>query len=207
MNVDFASVATIPLPDNAEAVIIRPGLRPFSDDEFAEYCAQYPELRIEMNSDGEMMIRLPVVSKGGRRNFNLTGQFFIWVQHDGSGVGFDSSTGFTLPNGAKRSPDLSWIKRERWKALSEEEKNDFAPICPDFVVELRSRSDRLRHLQEKMEEYMENGAKLGWLIDPRERRVHIYRVGAEVQVLEGPSEISGDPLLTGFVLKLDGILD
>lgn len=207
MNVDFASVATIPLPDNTEAVIIRPGLRPFSDDEFAEYCARYPELRIEMNSEGEMMIMLPVVSEGGKRNFTLTTRFGSWVEMDRTGVGFDSSTGFTLPNGAKRSPDVSWIRNERWDALSEEQRNDFAPICPDFVVELRSKSDRLRHLQEKMEEYIENGAKLGWLIDTRERKVHIYRVGAEVQVLDGPSEISGDPLLKGFVLKLDGILD
>jgi Uma2 family endonuclease len=207
MNVDFASVATIPLPDNTEAVIIRPGLRPFSDDEFAEYCAQYPELRIEMNSEGEMMIMLPVVSESGKRNFTLTTRFGSWVERDRTGVGFDSSTGFTLPNRAKRSPDVSWIRNERWDALSEEQRNGFAPICPDFVVELRSKSDRLRHLQEKMEEYIENGAELGWLIDPRERKVHIYRMGAEVHVLDAPSEISGDPLLRGFVLKLEGILD
>jgi Uma2 family endonuclease len=207
MNVDFASVATIPLPDNTEAVIIRPGLRPFSDDEFAEYCAQYPELRIEMNSEGEMMIMLPVVSESGKRNFTLTTRFGSWVEKDRTGVGFDSSTGFTLPNGAKRSPDVSWIRNERWDALSAEQRNDFAPICPDFVVELRSKSDRLRHLQEKMEEYIENGAGLGWLIDPSERKVHIYRIGAGVQVLDAPSEISGDPLLKDFVLKLDGILD
>ncbi len=207
MNVDFASVATIPLPENTQAVIIRPGLRPFSDDEFAEYCSQYPELRIEMNSEGEMMIMLPVVSEGGKRTFTLTTRFGSWVEKDRTGVGFDSSTGFTLPNGAKRSPDASWIRNERWEALSEEQRNDFAPICPDFVVELRSKSDRLKHLQEKMEEYIENGAKLGWLIDPRERKVHIYRMGAEVQVLDAPSEIPGDPLLKGFVLKLDGILD
>ena len=207
MNVEFASVATIPLPENTEAVIIRPGLRRFSDEEFAEFCARYPELRIEMNREGEMMIMLPVVSKGGKRNFNLTGRFAAWVEVDGSGIGFDSSTGFTLPNGAKRSPDVSWIRRERWDALSEEQTDQFAPICPDFVVELRSKSDRLRHLQEKMEEYMDNGAQLGWLIDPLERKVHVYQQDAEVRVLDNPAEISGDPPLKGFVLKLDGILD
>ena len=207
MNVDFASVAIIPLPENIEALIIRPGLRQFSDEEFAEFCSRYPELRVEMNSEGEMMIMLPVVSEGGKRNFTLTTRFGAWVAADGTGVGFDSSTGFTLPNGAKRSPDGSWIRRGRWDALSEEQRNEFARICPDFVVELRSKSDRLKTLQEKMEEYLSNGAQLGWLIDLLEKRVHIYRSGAAVQVLENPTEISGEPLLRGFVLKLEGILD
>lgn len=207
MNIDFASVATIPVPDDIEALIFRPGLHPLSDKQFAEFCAQYPELRIEMNREGEVMIMRPVVSTGGKRNFILTGCFGLWVDANGMGVGFDSSAGFTLQNGAKRSPDVSWIKRERWDALSEEQKDDFAPICPDFVVELRSKSDRLRHLQEKMEEYMENGAVLGWLIDPLEKKVHVYHAGSSIQVLDHPSEVSGDPLLTGFVLKLEGILD
>ena len=207
MNVNFASVATIPLPENIEAVIIRPGPdQRFSDEEFAQFCAQYPELRIEMSSEGEMVIMLPAVSERGKRNFQLTGRFFVWVEADGTGVGFDSSTGFALPNGAKRSPDVSWIRHERWDALSDEQKDEFAPICPDFVVELRSRSDRLATLQEKMEEYLANGAKLGWLIDPLEKKVLIYRPGAPVEVLDNPPEISGDPLLKGFVLKLDGIL-
>src|SRR5512138_1279576 len=149
MNVDFASVATIPLPEGTEAVILRPGpprLR-YTDEEFAEFCAQNPELRIEMNSEGEMIIMLPVVSEGGRRNFLLTARFGAWVETDGTGIGFDSSTGFTLPTGAKRSPDASWIQLARWNALSDDEKEEFAPICPDFVVELRSKSDRLKTLQ------------------------------------------------------------
>jgi Uma2 family endonuclease len=207
MNVDFASVATIPIPEDTEALILRPGLRPFSDKEFLDFCARYPDLRIEMNREGEMMIMLPVVSDGGRRNFNLTGRFFAWVETDGSGVGFDSSTGFTLPNGAKRAPDASWIRKDRWNALSEEQRNDFAPICPDFVVELRSKSDRVRTLQEKMEEYIENGAQLGWLIDPLEKRVHIYRRDISAEVLDDPASISGDSLLKGFVLDLKGIID
>ncbi len=208
MNVNFASVATIPLPENTEAVIIRPGPphERFSDEGFAQFCRQYPELRVEMTSQGDMIIMLPVVSESGKRNFKLTGRFFVWAEADGTGVGFDSSTGFTLPNGAKRSPDVSWIRQERWDALSDEQKQDFAPICPDFVVELRSRSDRLATLKEKMDEYLDNGARLGWLIDPIEKRVHIYRPGFPVEVLENPPEISGDPLLKGFVLRLDGIL-
>ncbi|MEJ7710017.1 MAG: Uma2 family endonuclease [Pyrinomonadaceae bacterium] len=117
------------------------------------------------------------------------------------GVGFDSSTGFTLPNGAKRSPDVSWMRREHWDALSDKQKNSFALVCPDFVVELRSKSDRLTTLQAKMEEYLANGAQLGWLIDPREKRVHIYRPDAPVEVLDNPSEISDAPLLKDFVLK------
>ena len=102
----------------------------------------------------------PVVSEGGKRNFLLSGRFAVWVEADGTGVGFDSSTGFTLPNGAKRSPDVSWIRRERWEALTEEERNEFAPICPDFIVELRSKSDRLSTVREKMTEYIDNGAQL-----------------------------------------------
>ncbi|HEY9232518.1 MAG TPA: Uma2 family endonuclease [Blastocatellia bacterium] len=205
----FAPVVTIGVPENIEALIIRaaPPRERFSDEEFAQFCAEYPDLRIEMSSEGEMIIMLPVVSEGGRRNFLLTGRFSAWVEADRTGVGFDSSAGFTLPNGAKRAPDVSWIRRERWDALSEAEKNEFAPICPDFVVELRSKSDRLATLQRKMEEYLANGASLGWLIDPLEKKVHIYRPGAPVDVLDQPSEIAGDPLLKGFVLKLDGIFN
>ena len=179
----------------------------FSDEEFAEYCAQNPELRIEMSSEGEMIIMPPVGAEGGRRNFLLTARFGAWVEADGTGVGFDSSTGFTLPNGAKRSPDASWIQLTRWNALSDDEKEEFAPICPDFVVELRSKSDRLKTLQDKMEEYLANGAQLGWLIDPLEKKVYIYRPNEAVKILDNPSEVSGEPLLNGFTLKLNGILD
>ncbi|HJQ25201.1 MAG TPA: Uma2 family endonuclease [Blastocatellia bacterium] len=204
----FAPVVTIGLSKNMEALIIRPAppRERFSDEEFAQFCAEYPDLRVEMNSEGEMIIMLPVVSEGGRKNFLLTGRCFAWVEADGTGVGFDSSAGFTLPNGAKRAPDVSWIRRERWDALSEAEKNEFAPICPDFVIELRSKSDRLATLQGKMAEYLANGASLGWLIDLLEKKVHIYRPGVPADVLDQPSEVSGDPLLKGFVLKLDGIL-
>lgn len=208
MNVDFASVATFPLPEDIEALVVWPGpqRQRFGDEEFARFCAENPELRVEMNSEGEMIIMLPVGSSGGKRNFTLNTRFGVWVEADGTGVGFDSSTGFTLPNGAKRSPDAAWVRRERWAALSPDEQNDFAPLCPDFVVELRSKSDRLKPLQEKMEEYLLNGAQLGWLIDPLEEKVHVYRPAAEVEVLDRPQHLSGEPLLKGFVLSLDGIL-
>jgi Uma2 family endonuclease len=208
MNIDFASLATIPVPENVEALIIRraPPRERYSDREFAELCAQFPELRIEMNSEGEVIIMPPVVSEGGKRNFLLSGRFAAWVEADDTGVGFDSSTGFTLPNGAKRSPDASWIRRDRWEALSVEEQNEFASICPDFVVELRSKSDRLSTLREKLAEYLDNGAQLGWLLDPLEQNVHIYRPHSPVEILHRPSEISGEPLLIGFRLKLQGIL-
>lgn len=193
----FDSLILLPTPDRSR----------LSDKEFERFCAKNRELRIEMTSEGEIIIMLPVVTEGGNRSFFLTGRFFVWVESDNTGVGFDSSTGFTLPNGAKRSPDVSWVRRERWEALTSEQKNSFAPVCPDFVVELRSGSDRLKTLQKKMEEYLANGAELGWLIDPKKKKVHIYQPNAPVQILDNPSEVSGKPLLTGFVLKLSGILD
>ena len=209
MQVDFASSITISLPENVEALVIRlgPPDERLSDEEFEELAARYPELRIEMSSEGEVIMMAPVATEGGNRNFTLTGRCAAWVEADNTGVGFDSSTGFTLPNGAKRSPDVSWMRRERWNALSDAQKNTFALICPDFVVELRSKSDRLITLQRKMEEYLANGAQLGWLIDPLEKKVHIYRPHAPTEILDNPPEISGDPLLKGLILKLDGILN
>lgn len=208
MQLDFASMTTISLPENTEALIIRlgPPEERLSDEEFEQLAARYPELRIEMTSEGEVIMLAPVATEDGNRNFTLTGRFGVWVEADNTGVGFDSSTGFTLPNGAKRSPDVSWMKRERWNALPDVQKNAFAFVCPDFVVELRSKSDRLTTLQRKIEEYVANGAQLGWLIDPLERKVHIYRPHASVEILDNPPQISGDPVLKGFILKLGGIL-
>jgi Uma2 family endonuclease len=186
---------------------VGPILPRITDEEFERICAQNPDLRIEMTSEGKMIIMLPVVMDGGNRNFKLTGRFAAWVEADGSGVGFDSSTGFTLPNGAKRSPDASWMRRERWEALTPQQRNEFGHLCPDFVIELRSKSDRLKTLQEKMEEYIENGAQLGWLIDPLQHKVYLYRPDAPVEILDHPLTLSGEPLLPGFVLNLDGIID
>lgn len=208
MNVIFADTL-VSLPEDVKTITVQSGPPDFrfTDDEFERYCAEHADLRIEMDSEGEMIIQLPVVTEGGGRNFHLTGRFHAWVESDNTGVGFDSSTGFTLPNGAKRSPDVSWMRRERWDALPAKQKSKFARICPDFVVELRSKFDRLKTLRNKMEEYMANGAQLGWLIDPIEKKVHIYRPGLPIEILDNPAQISGDPLLKGFVLKFEGVLD
>ena len=199
---------TVSMPEGIQTVVMMPEIEHarMTDAEFMDFCAQNPELRIEMTSKGELIVMSPVTGRGGNRNFFLTGRFFGWAENDNTGVGFDSSTCFTLPNGAKRSPDVSWIRRERWDALTPEEQDEFPPICPDFVVELRSKSDRLKMLEEKMEEYLLNGAQLGWLIDPLQKRVHIYRPGSPVEILNQPQEVSGEPLLKGFVLNLAGII-
>jgi Uma2 family endonuclease len=173
-----------------------------SDEQFLQLCRENPDLRIEMNVRGELVIMPPTGMKTGFRNSTLAFLLTGWSRQDGSGIAFDSSTMFTLPNGAKRSPDASWVKRELWDALTEKQQEGTGPLCPDFVVELRSPSDRLPVLQEKMLEYMNNGARLGWLIDPIEKRVHIYRLEQPVEMLDDPTMLSGDPVLPGFVLPV-----
>jgi len=196
-------------PPDANALVIRLGplQHKLTDDEFFEFCQRNRDLRIEMNKEGEMIIMMPTGSESGNRGFNFTVEFGIWAKADGTGVGFSSSTGFTLPNGAKRSPDLAWIRQERWEAIPKKQRKKFASICPDFVVELRSETDALEPLQAKMEEYIANGAELGWLIDPLEKKVHVYRPNAQVKVLNRPKTLSGEPLLKGLKLNLTGILD
>ncbi|MEG3439088.1 Uma2 family endonuclease [Pannus brasiliensis CCIBt3594] len=174
-------------------------------EQFYEFCQANRDLRIERASTGEVIIMPPAFSDTGNRNFNLAVQLGIWTERDGTGIGFDSSAGFTLPNGAIRSPDASWVKLERWNALTEGEKASFAPVCPDFVIELRSASDRLATLQDKMREYIANGVLLGWLIDCQNRRVYVYRLGRDVEILDDPESVSGDPDLPGFVLRMDKI--
>ena len=182
-------------------------LHPLTEDEYFEFCVSQRELRIEMTSEGQMIVMMPVGGEGSHRNLFLTGRFFTWSETDPTGIGFDATGGFRLPNKAKRSPDAAWVKRERWEALTTKERKKFPPLCPEFVVELRSETDRLPKLQDKMQEYIDNGAQLGWLIDPIEKRVHVYRPGQPIEILDHPTEISGEPLLSGFVLKLAGILD
>lgn len=161
------------------------------------------DLRLERTAEGELIVNPPTGGESGQRNFSITGQLARWYEeHEDLGEAFDSSTGFRLPNGANRSPDVSWVRRERWEVLTPQQRKGFVPLCPDFVVELRSESDSLRSLQTKMQEYIDNGARLGWLIDPKNRRVEIYRSGSEVEVLENPSELSGEDVLPGFVLNL-----
>ena len=179
-----------------------PSTGPMSREEFYAFCQANRDLRIERTATGEVVIVPPAFSDTGNRNFNLTAYLWMWAEQDGTGLGFDSSAGFTLPNGAILSPDASWIRAERWNALTDEEKASFAPIAPDFVIELRSASDTLSGLQDKMQEYIENGVSLGWLIDRKNHKVYVYRPGQEVQVLENPKEISGDPELPGFDLPM-----
>ena len=180
-------------------------LKRMSDEQFFEFCRNNPELRIEMTRRGEIIVMPPTFSETGGKNFSLLVKFGIWAEKDGTGKGFDSSTGFVLPNGAIRSPDLSWIKLERWDALSPKQREKFAHICPDFVVELRSESDSLKKLQAKMSEYIENGASLGWLLDVKNKKVYVYRPNAETEILNNPTEISGEPTLKGFTLNLKEI--
>jgi Uma2 family endonuclease len=173
-----------------------------SDEQFFDLCQLNRDLRLERTSQGDLVIMPPTGGETGRTNFKLTQVFGNWVDADGTGVGFDSSTGFALPNGAKRSPDLAWVKRDRWEALTPEQRKGFAPLCPDFVMELRSPSDALEYVQAKMQEYLDNGAQLGWLIDPIEKKVYTYRPQAAVECLDNPQTISGDPVLPGFVFEL-----
>jgi Uma2 family endonuclease len=177
----------------------------WGDEELFELCARNPELRIERSREGNLIVMTPAGWESGRRNAEIVRALVEWADQDGSGVVSDSSGGFVLPNGAMRSPDAAWVLRSRVQEVPAETRKRFLPLCPDFVVELRSPSDRLEDLRAKMEEYRANGARLGWLIDPEERRVHVYRLGREVEILDEAAEVSGDPELSGLVLDLDRI--
>jgi Uma2 family endonuclease len=170
--------------------------------QFEQVCRDNPDLRLELTSTGGLIVMPPAGSKTGKRNFNLTQQFGIWVEKDGTGIGFDSSAGFTLPDRAVLSPDVSWVRREKWDALTEDEQEKFAHLCPDFVIELRSRWNTLKAQQQKMQQYLDNGTQLAWFIDPRNRCVYIYRQGEEVELLTDAATVSADPILPGFELQL-----
>jgi Uma2 family endonuclease len=171
-------------------------------DEFVQLCRDNRDMRMELTSKGELILMPPTGSKTGLRNAKVTQRLSAWAEADGSGFCFDSSTGFTLPNGARRSPDASWVRRDRWEALTEAEQEGFAPLSPDFVIELRSRSDNVPPLESKMVEYIENGTSLAWMLDQLRKRVYIYRADQQPEVLEDPKTVAGDPLLPGFVLNL-----
>ena len=173
-----------------------------TEEQFLKLCSDNGDFRLELTAKRELIIMPPTGSRTGGRNSDLNGFLFVWSRQDGTGQTFDSSTGFTLPNGSVFSPDASWVLLSRWQTLTSEEQERFAPVCPDFVIELRSPPDNPTDLQSKMEEYVENGVRLGWLIDPRQRHVYIYRPGKAVEVLEDPATVSGDPELPGFTLDL-----
>ncbi|MBD2471008.1 Uma2 family endonuclease [Nostoc sp. FACHB-145] len=187
-------------------VIQMPLSMQMTDEQFFDFCQVNRDLRIECNQFGEISIMPPTGSETGNRNFNVALQLGVWSEADGTGICFDSSTGFTLFTGAKRSPDASWMKLERWNALSAEQKQRFAPICPDFVVELRSLGDNLQPLKDKMGEYMQElGVQLGWLIDRKHRQVYIYHPGQPEEILENPETVSGESVLPGFVLNMSKV--
>jgi Uma2 family endonuclease len=163
-----------------------------SDEKFYQLCQDNRDLRFERNDQGDLVIMPPTGGETGSINAKITVKLGIWAEKNGSGVFFDSSTGFTLPNGAARSPDAAWIPWEKWNPLTPKQREGFVPLCPDFVIELRSKSDSLKSLQAKMEEYIENGTRLGWLINRQDRKVEIYRPDKIVEVLDNPLNLSGE---------------
>ena len=171
---------------------------------FVELCQANQDLRMERAATGEVIFMPPTTPWTGKRNGDLYGELWLWNRQTGLGVTFESSTGFTLPNGAVKSPDASWVSNERWEALTEEEQREFSHLSPDFVIELRSSSDSLKKLQEKMREYIDNGVRLGWLIDPKTKQVEIYRPGQDIEVLH-PTTVSGEDVLPGFELNLNKV--
>ena len=174
----------------------------FSREQFYRLCAKNPELKLERNPDGKLIVMAPTGGETGFRNFRLAGKLFVWNDANGEGAAFDSSTGFSLPDGGDRSPDVSWIPLEKWEALTPEQRRGFLPFCPDFVIELLSPSDTWKLGTEKMEEYQKNGCRLGWLLDPKNKRVGIYRGDRPIEILEAPEKLFGEDVLVGFELDV-----
>ena len=191
---------TIPLHSPLELTL------ELTDEQFFQLCTDNRDLRFERTASGGLIIMPPTGSETGRRNSDLNFQLKAWSRQNNLGVVFDSSTGFKLPDGSDISPDAAWVRRDRWDALTPEQKEKFAPICPDFVVELRSTTDSLEKLRAKMKVYVKNGARLGWLLDRKNRKVEISRQGSDVEILDSPATLSGEDVLPGFVLDLSDIL-
>ncbi len=193
--------------DEAEGPLLLSRERRVSRDSFLRFIKANPDLRTELSAEGEMIVMPPASSVSGEQNSELGYQLRLWAKSDGTGRAYDSSAGFNLPNGATRSPDASWVANSRIAMLSPESRSGFLPLCPDFVIELRSKSDSLRMLRSKMTEYIANGALLGWLIDPLKRTVHVYRPNCPVEPMENPEEASAEPELPGFVLDVKSVFD
>jgi len=174
-----------------------------TDEQFYQLCIANRDLKFERTSDGKAIIMSPTGGETGNRNLKLIQQLANWAEQDQTGIAFDSSSGFKLPNGAIRSPDVAWLRLERWNRLTLEQQAKFPPICPDFVGELRLASDSLPMLQQKMSEYVENGTRLGWLINRQQRQVEIYRANQPKQVLDSPQTLSGEDVLCNFTLNVD----
>jgi Uma2 family endonuclease len=184
-----------------------PPVLKLTDEQFEQLAAVNRELRLELTAKGELIIMPPTGGETGDRNFELDGQLWYWNRQTRLGKAFDSSTGFRLPQGTARSPDVAWIRMERWEALTPAQRKKFLPLCPDFAVELVSETDDLEETRAKMQEYVDNGLRLGWLINPRTRQVEIYRLNQVVEVLQSPATLSGEEVLPGFVLDLQPIFE
>jgi Uma2 family endonuclease len=185
--------------------IVIPEAFQVTPEQFEQLAIANRDLMLERTATGELIVIPPTGGETSNRNLDIEGQLWAWNRKTKLGKAFNSSGGFRLPNGANRSPDASWVKLERWEALTPKERIGFLPLCPDFVVELRSPSDSLKTLQEKMQEYRENGARLGWLINRQNQKLEIYRQCRDVEVLDCPSRVSGEEILPGFVLDLTEI--
>lgn len=201
------SITFNPGPQVGSPIVLEgvPSFAQMSRAEFYEFCQLNPNLRIERTAAGDVNIMPPTGGETGYKNGRIFTQLSMWSERDGTGLAFDSSTGFWLPNGAERSPDASWVRRDRWDALSQDDRRKFPPLAPDFVIELRSESERLPTLREKMQEYAANGVRLGWLIDPVDGRVEIYRPGRPPEVVDRPAGLDAAPELPGFVLDLTAV--
>lgn len=177
-----------------------------SDEVFEQLCQANRDVQLERTAQGELIVMPPTGGETGDRNDEMSFQLRAWNKQTRLGKTFNADTGFRLPNGATRSPDASWLPSKIWESLTPEQRRSFPPVCPDFVVELRSPSDSLPVVQAKVQEYLSNGARLGWLIDPQNRRVEIYRPGQAIEIVEAPASLSGEDVLPGFVLDLEEIL-
>jgi Uma2 family endonuclease len=177
-----------------------------TDEQFFQLCQNNQDLKFERTANGHLIIMPPTGGATGSRNADLTAQIHHWNRQTKLGKVFDSSTGFKLPNGADRSPDVAWLQLDRWNALTPEQQEKFLPLCPDFVVELMSPSDSLKTTQAKMQEYIDNGARLGWLIDRANQQVEVYRSNGAVEVLRSPQTLSGEEILPDLVVDLSEIL-
>ncbi len=188
-------ISTINIPSNLK----------ITQEQFEKLAAVNRDSRLELTATGELIIMPPTGGNTGRRNIDLCFQLEAWNRKTKLGIVFDSSTAFLLPNGANKSPDVAWVEQTRWDSLSAQQKDSFPPLCPDFLIELRSKTDSLKSLQEKMQEYSDNGLRLGWLIDPRNKQVLIYRAQKTVEILYEPDTLSGEDILPGFNLDLQNI--
>jgi Uma2 family endonuclease len=185
------------------AIVINiPGIAKLDDEQFYQLCQANRDMKLELSAIGELIVMPPTRGTTGKRNSDLNLELGLWNRRTGLGIVFDSSTVFKLPRGANRSPDAAWIPLEKWNNLTSEQQEKFLPLCPDFVIELRSPSDDLSTLQDKMQEYLDNGTALGWLINPQQKQVEIYRQGREKKVLNNPVHLLGENVLPEFILNL-----